>query len=479
MHTTSLFALGGLAASAAAHTIHGALVFARHGDRTTKHYGSQGLTNLGAQQMFQVGSFYRSRYLSSESRLRIPGISEFKYDPAQVYASAPDQSILLDSATAFLQGFYPPVGEDGNAQAAAAQVLANGTSVSTPLAGYQYVTLHGVNDDSPETIWLKGDDNCPAQASASASYRSSAEYQSLLASTRDFYRSLHPLLSDVYPSASDLSYASAYDIFDLVNVARVHNASSSSSSSPPVSDTTLDQLRALASTFSFGANFNASQPARSIHGATFAGAVLAHLNRTVALGDPKFTLLTGSYDTFLAFFGLAGLPAASADFSGLPEYASTMAFEVFSHDDVLRTPDDARVRFLFRNGTGDAAELTPFPLFGLGREELGWGEFVRAMQGLAVTSVEGWCDACGSEAPFCRALGRVGADGVLGEGVKDKVDRAAWIAVVVVMAVALAGNAVWAGLWVKERRERAERRRLAAAVGMAKETESVRSGESV
>lgn len=430
------------------------------------------LTDLGAQQLFRVGSDYRARYLASNSSSRIQGISEFKYDPDQVYASAPDQSILLNTATAFLQGLYPPL--DNFKSQVAPEQLANGSTITTPLTGYQYVTLHGINNDSPETIWIKGDDNCPAVAAASADFKTSAEYQSHLSSTRDFYHSLYPLVSDIYPSASALSYASAYDIFDVINVARIHNKSSPASS---ISDADLFQLRTLADSAEFGLNFNASQPTRSLHASTFAGSVLAHLNQTVAGSgsSPKFTLLAGSYDVFLAFFGLANLTSLSDNFYGLPDYASTMAFEIFSHEDVLKA-EDAHVRFLFRNGT--EGTLTAFPLFGLGKEELSWGEFVKEMDSRGVSSVEGWCDACGSDVGFCKVYG----DGVTGvsaaSGGDGSVDRGSWIAVVVVMAVALAGNAIWAAMWVmRSRRGRAEKQRVAMMPG--KETESVRSVESV
>ncbi|KAK4156099.1 histidine phosphatase superfamily [Chaetomidium leptoderma] len=446
MYTSTLAVLGGLAAAATAETIYGVVVFARHGDRTTKHFGSQVLTPLGAQQVFQVGSDYRARYLAADSPHRIRGISEVEYVPAQVYASAPDQSILLSTATSFLQALYPPLG-DIDAAAAATDHLANSTSVASPLSGYQYVTLHGVNDDSPEAIWIKGDDNCPAITAASADFKRSREYTSRLSSTSDFYRSLYPLVPDVYPSAESLSYDHAYDIYDVINVEHIHNASS------PAQNVTADQLlqlRTLADSAEFGLNYNASQPARSIHAATFAGAVLSHLNQTVlsAATNPKFTLLAGSYDTFLAFFGLAGLTDVSGDFFGLPAYASSMAFELFTAADTDQINlEDVRVRYLFRNGT--EGRLTTFPLFGSGKADLPWEEFVGFMQQRAISSVETWCFKCQSDAGFCaRWYGAgTGLDSKGAGGGAGSVAMGSWVTVVVVMAVAIAGNFVWAALW--------------------------------
>jgi hypothetical protein len=424
------------------------------------------LTPLGAQQVFQVGSDYRARYLSSSSPHRIHNMSEFEYVPAQVYASAPDQPILLSTATSFLQALYPPLGDSP----LAAQDLANGSSVSAPLTGYQYVTLHGVNDDSPETVWIKGDDHCPAFTAASSAFSASTEYASRLASTRDFYASLHPLVADVYPSPEDLDYAHAYDIFDLIHVAHLHDAAA-----PAVTAEQLFQLRTLADSAEFGRNFNASQPETFIHAATFAGGVLRRLEETVSSSvkgetNPKFTLLAGSYDTFLAFFGLADLTSVSGDFYGLPAYASSMSFELFTPGEEEELDEAAlRVRYLFRNGT--EGELTPFPLFGSGKADLPWAEFVQAMRERGIESTAEWCAACRSGAGFCAAYGN-GVEAARTGG--QMVSRGSWIAVLVVMAVAIAGNLIWAAMWLVKSRG-AKNNRMAAAAVAAKTAESVRS----
>ncbi|KAL8289533.1 hypothetical protein RB597_001240 [Gaeumannomyces tritici] len=402
---TVILALAGLlAGSAVAETVHGVVVFSRHGDRTVKHYGAQALTNLGATQNFQVGSGYRARYLTAGSPHRILNISEFNYVSSQVYAAAPNQGILLNTATAFLQGLYPPT--DGQV---AAQTLNNGSKSESPLDGYQYVTLQGANKNSPDTIWIKGSDGCPAYAKASNSFQNSAEFSSRQASTRDFYRRFFPILESPavydYTSAENMSYANAFDIFDLINVARIHNATSLARN---VTDEDLFQLRTLADSSEFGANYNTTQPARSIHAETFSAAVLNQLNQTVtSKGKLKFSLLGGSYNTFLAFFGLANLTAVDTNFFGLPDYASTMAFELFSADTVASFPQDPasalRVRFLFRNGTAGA--LSPFPLFGSRADSLAWPDFVAQMRSRSIATAAGWCAACGSTADFCAADG--------------------------------------------------------------------------
>ena len=74
--STSNLALAGLlAGTAAAETVRGVLVFSRHGDRTTKHFGAQVLTPLGAQQCFQVGSATVSRMAMTDMATKSAAIA--------------------------------------------------------------------------------------------------------------------------------------------------------------------------------------------------------------------------------------------------------------------------------------------------------------------------------------------------------------------------------------------------------------------
>ncbi|KAK0391515.1 hypothetical protein NLU13_1015 [Sarocladium strictum] len=394
-----------LAGSAVAETIHGVVVFSRHGDRTAKWYGNAKLTSLGAEQVFQVGSDYRARYLNSSSPQRILGISEDQYVGAQVFASAPNQPVLLNTATAFLQGLYPPL-KDLDPELAS-QTLNNGSTSTSPLDGYQYVVLQGVGDNSPDTIWIKGDDACPAYTNASKSFSQSDDFKTRSEETRDFYAKFYDVLHDgVYNiQPENLTYANAYNIFDLINVAHIHNESSPAAN---VSESDLFQLRTLADSAELDRNYNQSQPARAIGADTFSGAVLSHLNQTVASqGKMKFSLLAGSYDTFLSFFGITGLVNVSNDFNGLPDYASTMSFELFTEDTMTSFPQDQsdlRVRWLFKNGT--TGELKAYPLFGSKETDLPYSQFVDEMGKLAITDVGTWCSKCGSPDDFCAAYNK-------------------------------------------------------------------------
>lgn len=372
--------------------------FSDVGTGTSKHYSGYGLTSLGVQQNFQVGGNFRETYISSNSSKRILGISEKKAVNSQLFATAPDQTVLLNTATAFLQGLYPPL-----ENVDPLEVLNNGSAYGKPLNGYQYLVLHSEDADAPDVIWLKGDEECPVVTKSAKSFKSSSEFEQMDAATRSFYKSFWDIIDDVYDYSqpSNLSYANAYDIYDLLNVGSIHNHSMAGN----ISEEDLFQLRTLADSAEFALNYNKTDVTRSIGGQTFAGAVLDQLNQTVTgKGKLKFSLMAGSYDTFLAFFGLTNLTSISTDFYGLPHYASTMSFELFTNEDVDAFPSNTgklRVRFLFRNGTEDA--LHAVPLFGRSENSMVWSEFVSSMRDISITGAEQWCNVCQSELLFCAA----------------------------------------------------------------------------
>ncbi|TDZ24177.1 hypothetical protein Cob_v003569 [Colletotrichum orbiculare MAFF 240422] len=262
---------------AVAETVHGVVVFTRHGDRITKHYGKQVITSLGAQQCYKVGSDYRSRYLESDSSHRILDISEDKHIGSQVYASASDQSLLKSSATAFLQGLYPPL-VDLDAEVVTS-TLNNGSDSTSPLKGYQYVFLNVEKSNSLDTMWIKGDDGCPANAAACKSFGTSEEFLTRMDATKVF-TAASTMFSSVYDyKPENLTYKNADDIFDLINVACIHNRTWLARN---VTDEELFQLRTLADSAEVGSNFNASQLERAIHAQTLAAGILEQLSQTVA-----------------------------------------------------------------------------------------------------------------------------------------------------------------------------------------------------
>jgi prostatic aicd phosphatase len=102
----------------------------------------------------------------------------------------------------------------------------------------------------------------------------------------------------------------------------------------------------------------------------------------------------------LAFWGLTGLSNTSVDFTGLPDYASTMTFE-------LRRPSNATgfndlfVRFGFRNGSLPSAPLNNFPMFGKSDIDMPWSTWSQSMANISISSDKVWCNLCASPLGFC------------------------------------------------------------------------------
>jgi hypothetical protein len=149
-------------------------------------------------------------------------------------------------------------------------------------------------------------------------------------------------------------------------------------------------------------------------GMQLANEILQYLNGTVtSKGASKLGIQFGAYASFLSFFGLANLTAASTDFFGVPDYASAMIFELFTNGSTSTTfpaASDLQVRFLFHNGTS-SNDTTPtaYPLFGGSDMSVPWSTFSDKVGSFSVSSTEQWCTMCGNTtgtcAPFASSSG--------------------------------------------------------------------------
>ena len=125
------------------YTVWSSVIFTRTGERTPTFLGDipTQLTTLGAQQQYQNGQFFRSRYLTSMGSTNgvdgapISMMSPSIPDVRQVFVAALDQQYTIASAQAFMQGLYPPfqLVNNGSTQEEAQidplGMLANGTYV--------------------------------------------------------------------------------------------------------------------------------------------------------------------------------------------------------------------------------------------------------------------------------------------------------------------------------------------------------------
>ncbi|KAI9370508.1 histidine phosphatase superfamily [Aspergillus egyptiacus] len=384
-------------AQVSAERVLGAYVFSRHGDRTAKILENTKLTDLGYSQVYLSGSYYHDRYIESSSSQYIQGISEEVVDLSQLTASAPADAVLQNSATGFLQGVYPPVGN------LSSQELANGSTIQSPLGGYQLIPLSMIDSgaSSEDSTWLQSTTDCPNAIVSSNNYYSSELYSELLESTRDFYRSLSPLISSSF-SESDMSFKNAYAIFDYLNVGYIHNTTN------VPTEEQLHQAFLLANIEQYNLAYNSSEKVRAVAGSTLAAEMLMGLNETVtSKGDVKLHVQFGSYGTFLSYFGLAELPAVNVSFTGIPDYASSMVWELVtdSTSDSFPDPSDINVRFAFHNGTlSGSSTLTEYPLYGQSSATISWPTFVEQTKKIAVMDTEQWCQVCGSTDGECASV---------------------------------------------------------------------------
>lgn len=118
---------------------------------------------------------------------------------------------------------------------------------------------------------------------------------------------------------------------------------------------------------------------------------------------PRFNIQFGAYGAFMAFFGLAQLPAASNEFYGICNYASSMVLELVAPSATQVSPDDLTVRFLWSNGTAATQGLKAYPLFGQTETTLSWNDFKTGMNKFAIADTQDWCQICGNTDGSCAA----------------------------------------------------------------------------
>lgn len=398
-----------VASTEAVETVLGAYMFHRHGDRTPKSLAPTNLTALGYEQVYTSGQYYRSRYLTGD--FKIKGMNEDIVRLTQLAVTAPVDNVLQTSAQGFLQGLYPPYQQ--------VQTLANGSDVQAPMNGYQLIPINTVDTGagSEDNGWLQDATTCANAKTSSNTFFSSAEYNDLLSKTTDFYKALVPVVNATF-DPQDVTFKNAYVVYDLINVAEIHN--SSIPSSDVLTDETLFQIRTLADAHEYGLAYNVSDNIRAISGMQLAGEVLKYMNNTIKSGQSgssanKFGIQFGAYATFLSFFGLVDLPHANETFYGVPDYASSMVFELFTNADTSNgfpNVDDLQVRFLFHNGTtSNASEPAVYPLFGGNDEAISWNDFSNNMDKFAVSTTEQWCTKCGNTTGKCAQYSQDGTDG--------------------------------------------------------------------
>ncbi|RMZ77229.1 hypothetical protein DV738_g4537, partial [Chaetothyriales sp. CBS 135597] len=368
------------AESVGAETVLGVYIFSRHGDRTAKSTPPANLTDLGYQEMFTSGTYYRNRYVAADASSQIYGINTDVVAASQIMATAPIDTVIQNSAAGWLQGLYPPVGSS-----LGSTTLRNGTVVYSPLDGYQLIPVEvfQTGGNLENAGWLQGASTCLNAKLSSNNYFTSDEYLAVYNRTYDLYQSTLPMISGSF-SEDAATYKNAYTIWDLLHVASIHNSSDEFPNADLLTSDLFNELKVLAAEHEWNLAYNESEPIRAVSGSTLAADGLDALNATInSKGKNKVNVQFGAYATMLSYFGLANLTAASPDFYGLPGYASSLAWEIVTNatvsSDSYPSTDEISVRFLFANGTAsDSNPLVEFPLFGQSASPLPWNDFVDA-----------------------------------------------------------------------------------------------------
>lgn len=169
----------------------------------------------------------------------------------------------------------------------------------------------------------------------------------------------------------------------------------------------FQQIGNLANIHEFNLAYNASSEIRAIAGMQLASEALQFLNSSIAANGSSNMLgiQFGEYGSFLSYFGLAKLTEADPMFYGIPNYASSMVWELFTTADTSSgypSTDDLSVRFFYHNGTTNAtSEPVQYPLFGTNQQSITWDNFVTSTNRFAVGTTEEWCIACGNTTGSC------------------------------------------------------------------------------
>ncbi|KAI0683069.1 phosphoglycerate mutase-like protein [Earliella scabrosa] len=377
----------------------GILVFARHGDRQgfyqdpdTYTASATAITPLGEQQEFQLGSLLRARYLNASSPFFIDGISNsstlVQQNQVQVRADAGGEGgVIWDSAVALTQGLWPPSTSSGT-------TLADGSRVSSPLGGYQYVPVESVEPGND--VSLEGWTSCKAFDAHTAAFYGSDEFALKEQEASQFLTDLTPFMDGRPVTLENM-------IFDYMNVQSIHNATFAND----LRDGYLAQARDLANWHQYNTfTDSAFDGIGNIAFRTMIPSVVTAMQRIANASDPlKLHYSSIAYKPFMSIFNMTGVVANGALPPAIVNYAASVVLEV-------RQPASSSepfIRFNFKNGTDDDTFRTysmNFPGWdGSADTDVPMATFIRAFRPAGINTTLEWCNACGqTEARGCAAL---------------------------------------------------------------------------
>ncbi|KAH9950621.1 phosphoglycerate mutase-like protein [Amylocystis lapponica] len=381
-------------------TVIGVVVLARHGDRQgfyqdpdTYTASSTAITALGEQQEWQLGWLLRSLYLNISSPSYIQGATPltdlFNVSQVQVWADGGDEGgVIVDSAAALVQGLWPATPTDST-------TLANGSTIVSPLGGFQYVAINALDPD--EDVALEGFTDCNTLDTRTEQFYNSKAFAQMASDSAAFLDELPP-----YVGGRTVSLQNIWNIFDFMNVQSIHNATFAKALPP----TFLAQANALANWHEY--NINSDVSFEGIGNIAFRTMLPGILNAFQEITDGeglKIFYNAISYKPFLSLLNMTGVVADNGLPAAIVDYAASVILEV-------RQPSafgEPVIRFNFKNGSLDDAFTTyPMSFANWNGNDLGdvpLSLFIDAFAPASVNSTLDWCQVCGqTQERGCPAL---------------------------------------------------------------------------
>ncbi|KAF8630878.1 hypothetical protein AX17_005236 [Amanita inopinata Kibby_2008] len=327
------------------------------------------ITPLGSAQEFQLGQLLRSIYIEPLPHGDIPPAIGLR---VRADAGARGEGgVIFNSAVSLLQGFYPPAPDDKIQ-------LANGSVITGPLNGYQYIPIESVEPNND--ISLDGWTSCGSFLDNIHNFYASKAFKEKEAENQDFINSLSR-----YLNGPSISFSNIWNIWDFMNVQSTYDKTFHNNLPAGY----LEKARDLANWHEY-ATFTSANLAGigNIAGRTVLPSILNGFASIVNPGDPvRLVYLALSYKPFLSLFNMTGVIEQNPQLAGIVNYAAAVALEVRK-----TSTAELVVRFKFKNGTDDSGFTTLNFLGSSGDVPLSL--FINRLAPAAINTTSEWCSIC-------------------------------------------------------------------------------------
>ncbi|OSX57261.1 hypothetical protein POSPLADRAFT_1157245 [Postia placenta MAD-698-R-SB12] len=367
----------------------GAVVLARHGDRygfyqdpETYTVTATNITPLGEQEEWQLGNLLRSIYLNASSPSYIQGISPigstFNVRQVEVYADDSGiDSVIMDSCAAAVQGLWQPTPLENI-------TLANGSTITSPLGGYQYVPINSVDPDTDYT--LEGFTDCNTLTQKTTEFYNSTMFKQMASENAAFLQDLVP-----YVGGRSVQLSNMWNIFDYMNTQSIHNATFLNL----LPTGYLEKARILVNWHEYNIFSDPSfTGVGNVAFQTMLPGVIDALDRVANASDPlKLGYYTINYKPLLSMFNMTGVVNSGELPAALVDYAAAVVLEVRQ----TSGSSEPLIRFQFKNGTAEEDFSTYSMVFDGwdGSGDVPMSTFLSAFGPAAINTTADWCNVCG------------------------------------------------------------------------------------